>query len=106
MTNRRVVTGENEGAGFVDYAEDRHVVATPVAPIEEPTGRIEIDAAWVIAPVHSSPGNVKSPVTPRAKRPQLSCKRLPPWTNRPSPETSISEVRLLPPNPGVGVEVV
>ena len=50
MTNRRVVTGENEGASFVDYAKDRHVVATPVAPIEEPTGRIEIDAAWVIAP--------------------------------------------------------
>jgi hypothetical protein len=31
---------------------------------------------------------------------------LPPWTNRPSPETSISEVTLLPPNPGVGVEIV
>src|SRR2546423_9803708 len=49
IADRGVMAGEVEAAGFPVHAEDGDVVAALVAAIEERTGRVEVEAAGIVA---------------------------------------------------------
>ena len=71
------MAGEREAAGPAVHAEDGDVSAALIAAVEEPAGRVEGEAARVVAARPFLADVRQRPSGPTEKIAMLSCSRLP-----------------------------
>ncbi len=63
------MTSESQGAGSAIHLKHGNIVATLIAAVEEPTGRIKVEAARVIPSCPLFPNERQTTVWPNRKDP-------------------------------------